>query len=54
MSDSVREVGLTVGGLVFAAFVAGKVAGIYLATWSWWWLLMPVVPVIAAVVKGSF
>ena len=43
-----------VSGIVFAGFIAGKIAGTYIAMWSWWWLLMPLVPVIAAVVKGQF
>jgi hypothetical protein len=50
----VKEFRGLVGGLIFATFVAGKVAGTYIAMWSWWWLLMPVVPVIAAVIKGQF
>lgn len=33
-------------GVVFAIFIAGKVTG-PLAAWSWWWLLLPLVPVVA-------
>lgn len=28
------------------AFVVLKNISLYAATWSWWWLLMPIVPVI--------
>lgn len=31
------------GGFIFGLFIMLKVAGA-LATWSWWWLLMPIVP----------
>jgi hypothetical protein len=27
-------------------FIALKLISVYGATWSWWWLLMPIVPVI--------
>jgi hypothetical protein len=41
-----------VGWLIFWAFVCIKVAGSSLAAWSWWWLLLPVVPVGSLVVKA--
>jgi hypothetical protein len=28
----------------FTLFIAGKVTGV-MATWSWWWWIMPAVPV---------
>lgn len=31
-------------GLVFWGFVAVKLVGVSFATWSWWWLLVPIVP----------
>ena len=31
-------------------FIAVKVAGTTLATWSWWWILLPPVPLIGALV----
>ncbi len=34
----------TVLGICFGVFVAMKVVG---CAWSWWWLLMPIVPVLA-------
>lgn len=39
-------------GIVFATFIAGKLVGGYIATWSWWWLLMPLVPVIGTILHG--
>lgn len=36
-------------GLLFALFIAVKAGGTSLAAWSWWWLLMPIVPDIAFV-----
>lgn len=36
------------GGVMFVVFVAGKVTGAF-AAWSWWWALLPVVPVVAKV-----
>lgn len=40
-----------IGTLGFWAFIAIKVAGTSLASWSWWWLLMPVIPVIGLFVQ---
>ena len=37
----------TLHWLTFTAFVAIKVGGTALATWSWLWLLMPAAPVFA-------
>lgn len=37
-------------GLTFWAFVVIKVAGHTFAAWSWWWVLLPVVPCIGALV----
>lgn len=38
----------TVAGLVqfvsFWGFITIKVAGVSLAAWSWWWVLLPIVP----------
>jgi hypothetical protein len=38
-------------GVMNALFIAGKLTvGSYLATWSWWWLLMPAVPVFGTLI----
>lgn len=36
--------------VAFWAFIAIKVAGTSFAAWSWWWLLLPVVPLMSLVV----
>lgn len=38
---------MRIQALIIAAFVAIKLAGTVLAAWSWWWLLMPEVPLLA-------
>ncbi len=43
MMKHLREVA---GTIVFVVFVCGKVTSI-LAAWSWWWMLFPLVPVLA-------
>ncbi len=37
--------------VVFGGFIAIKLAGTSLVAWSWWWLLMPIVPVLSLAVK---
>jgi hypothetical protein len=37
--------------IALAFFVAIKVAGMTFAAWSWWWLLMPEVPVASIFVQ---
>ncbi len=39
------------GGLCFWGFIAVKLAGTSLAAWSWWWLLMPIVPIFGLIVE---
>lgn len=36
--------------LIFIVFKAGEHT--YIATWSWWWLLLPVVPCLAGLLHG--
>lgn len=38
------------GGLIFATFIALKVG--LAVSWSWWWILMPLVPIIGYFVLG--
>lgn len=38
-----------IGWISFWAFVLIKVAGTSLAAWSWWWVLLPLIPVLAFV-----
>ena len=39
--------------LCFWSFIAIKVAGSSLALWSWWWILVPVVPVLGLIVERA-
>lgn len=36
--------------LWFPLFIAMKIVG-PCAAWSWWWLLMPIVPVLGEIIK---
>lgn len=38
--------GFGVWALAFWSFVVIKAAGSSLAAWSWWWVLLPIVPTI--------
>lgn len=38
-------------GVFAAIFVAVKLAGSSLAAWSWWWLILPIVPDLALLVR---
>ena len=38
------KLGSFLAGIVFWGFVAVKVWGVSFAAWSWWWLLLPIVP----------
>jgi hypothetical protein len=48
MSDNDNKI--TSGGWFFPLFIAAKLAG-PCAAWSWWWLLAPIVPVLAEIIK---
>lgn len=41
----------TLGGLVFVTFIAGKLTLAAFVAWSWWWLLLPIVPIIGVVMR---
>lgn len=40
-------------GFCLVAFVAIKIGGAALASWSWWWLLLPAVPVTARLLDAA-
>jgi hypothetical protein len=48
-----RAIGATFYWIIFSTFVAVKVGGVSLAAWSWWWILLPMVPVIGIFVQRS-
>lgn len=50
MSTSSSSTGWTLGALFFWGFIVTKVIGHTFALWSWWWILLPVVPVLGEVV----
>ncbi len=37
-------------GLAFPVFIAAKLVG-PCAAWTWWWLLMPIVPVLGEIIR---
>lgn len=39
--------------LAFWTFIVVKVGGTALASWSWWWILLPIVPVIVFVLNAA-
>lgn len=41
----------TIGWILFWGFVVVKVWGTSFAAWSWWWLLMVIIPWLALGVK---
>jgi len=51
MRDFVEAVFGAVFGLAFPFFIAVKLAGTSFAAWSWWWLLMPLVPTLSLAVR---
>lgn len=36
--------------LIFWWFLIVKIAGTIYAAWSWWWILLPIVPVVGQLV----
>lgn len=38
-------------GIVFWTFFAIKAWGVTFAAWSWWWLLLPIMPFIGEAVR---
>lgn len=43
MGDN-NEIGCSVTGFWFVMFLVLKLGGTGLATWSWWWIFLPIVP----------
>lgn len=41
-----KTVNISLGGVWFVLFVAIKLGGTAFASWSWWWVLLPIVPCI--------
>lgn len=50
MSES-KNVSLNLGGFFTALFIAIKLAGTSFAAWSWWWILLPIVPILSLLVR---
>lgn len=50
MSDS-SSAGCSFVGLWTIMFIVIKVGGTALADWSWWWLLLPIVPDIVVICR---
>ncbi len=49
MSEKGINVKLNLTSLWLLAFLVLKLGGSSLAAWSWWWLLLPIVPVLVVV-----
>jgi hypothetical protein len=53
MSQSSSAVSSTITWVLpFWFFVTVKVMGTAFAAWSWWWVLLPIVPAFSLVVKA--
>jgi len=39
------------GGILFWGFIVTKWLGTTFAAWSWWWVLLPIVPWMALLVQ---
>lgn len=46
------NVTVSFGGLWLLLFVCLKLAGTKLTAWSWWWLLLPIVPLLTELIKN--
>ncbi len=42
-----------IGSCMFFGFIAVKIAGTAFASWSWWWVLLTIVPWLALVARHS-
>jgi len=44
MKDTLVTLLNFIGWMILFFFIAVKLAGTSLAAWSWWWVLLPIVP----------
>lgn len=44
MAENNTSTSVTIGWLVTFSFIAVKLAGHAFALWSWWWVLLPIIP----------
>lgn len=51
MNNFISQLTSTLHGLAVCAFLAVRLAGVSLAGWSLWWILMPEVPLLGIIVK---
>lgn len=49
--DSVKAGSGSFIGLWMIMFIVIKVGGTQLAAWSWWWLLLPIVPDLVIILR---
>lgn len=49
MSETKTVYHRSFAGLWLVSFLVMKLGGTLLAAWSWWWILFPIVPVLAAI-----
>lgn len=50
MADN-NKTTLGLGGLFFWGFIVIKVAGHIFNAWSWWWVLLPLIPFLGEAVR---
>jgi hypothetical protein len=51
VSERSGSVSVSLFGLWWCIFVAIKLAGHSLAAWSWWWTILPIVPLLGLIVQ---
>lgn len=48
---SEKKTTVSFAGLFWCLFIAIKIAGHSLAAWSWWWIFLPIVPLLGLLVQ---